>query len=128
MKRYGVALTLALCVWGASVEANEVGVGRYQIMKATETTAWRLDTKTGEIVACRFEEAGMVCGSTETAVARGKTSYQDYKAEKEADRKTRQAEELAFFERVIGIFKSLVAFFMEQEKASAVKMAPECPK
>jgi hypothetical protein len=122
------ALAVAIATALPAVAAEE-GAGRYQIMKATETTVWRLDTKTGEIVACQFEGSAMVCGSTDKAITRDKTTYDQYKAEKNADRQARQAEELAFFEKLVDIFKSLVAFFMEQERvATKAAAAPECPK
>ena len=102
---------------GSAPAAEDGAAGRFQIVKSTESTAWRLDTQTGEIVACRFNGDAMVCGSTDAAVSRGKTSYEDYKKEKAADRQAMREEELAFMERVIEMFKSVVAFFMEQERA-----------
>ena len=123
-----LALAATAPVSAADAPAEE-GAGRYQIMKATETTVWRLDTKTGEIVACQFEGTAMICGSTDKAITRDKTTLEQYKAEKKADRQAQQAEELAFFEKLVDIFKSLVAFFMEQERvASKAAAAPECPK
>lgn len=112
-----VAVILVTFVAGSAI-AGDTAPGRYQIVKATETTAWRMDTQTGEIVACRFSGTAMICGSTEDAVKRGKTSYQDYKSEKAAERKAAREEDLAFMEKVFELFKGFVSFFMEQERAA----------
>ena len=119
-----IAITLT-AIGGAQADEG----GRYQIVKSTEATAWRLDTVTGEIVACRFEGDAMLCGSTETAVTREKTTMKEYKAEKTAERKAIREEELAFMERVIEMFKSVVGFFMEQERArdqTATTVSADC--
>lgn len=123
MKHLLPALLLLAAPALAQSEAPAAAGGRYQIVKATESAVWRLDTQTGEVVACRFEGTEMVCGSTATAITREKTSFKDYKAEKEAERRAQREDDLAFFEKAIDIFKKLVAFFMEQERAAQPRAA-----
>lgn len=128
---YRLVFALLLCAAPAlaQTDAPPAAAGRYQIVKATETAVWRLDTQTGEVVACRFEGAEMVCGSTATAVTGEKTSLKDYKAGKAAERRAEREEELAFFEKVIEIFKKLIAFFIEQDRAAQQPaLASDCKK
>ncbi|MEO5335846.1 MAG: hypothetical protein H7841_02985 [Magnetospirillum sp. WYHS-4] len=75
----GTALVLASLLMGVVVAAWSVtedgSAGRFQIVRANDTTAWRLDTWTGEVVPCRLSSAGMVCRTTQTASAKAKSHF-----------------------------------------------------
>ena len=111
----GLAFSLILGPAQAETDCPK-GESVYQIVKSTEDTAWRLNTRTGEIVACRFDGQAMVCGSTETAVVRPQGSYEDLKQEKKQDRADKMAEEMAMFDRFLAMAKSLLAMVMEFEE------------
>ena len=86
---------------------------RYQIVKATETMVWRLDRQSGDIVACQFDGAAMVCGAAAEAVTRPKSSYDELKrerareaAEERALKRAEREDALGF---ILGAMRSMVA-------------------
>ncbi len=84
----------------------------FQIVKATDTVAWRLNRKTGEIAVCKLDGDTMICSSSTTAVTKGQESYDAYKADKENSEKSRQAHEMAVLDRVMAFFKSMITLMM----------------
>lgn len=92
--------------------------GAYEIIKTTENVAWRLNKKTGEISACRFTGDTMTCASSEVAVVRPKTSFEDFKKEKKQDRAERQAEDLAMLDRLFAYFKKMLVTVKELEETA----------
>ncbi len=92
---------------------------RYQIVKATETTVWRLDRQSGDIVACQFDGAAMVCGAAAEAVTRPKSSYDELKreraretAEERALKRAEREDALGF---ILGAMRSMLAMAREFE-------------
>ncbi len=105
-----MASAIILSVPTFPVLASETG--DFQIVKATETVAWRLNRKTGEIAVCKLDGDTMICSSSTTAVTKGQESYDTYKADKENSEKSRQAHEMAVLDRVMAFFKSMVTLMM----------------
>ena len=99
-----------LAVPVADTHAQETG--DFQIVKATETVAWRLNKKTGEIAVCKLDGDTMVCSSSTSAVTKGEQSYDAYKTDKENTEKSRQAHEMAVLDKVMSFFKSMIALMM----------------
>jgi hypothetical protein len=67
----GTALVLASLMMGVVVAALGVtgdSPNRFQIVRASDTMAWRLDTWTGEVDPCRrLVDGGMRCEPARTA-------------------------------------------------------------
>jgi len=101
-----VVLTLPVVV------AHAQETGDFQIVKATETVAWRLNRKTGEIAVCKLDDDTMICSSSSSAVTKGPQTYDAYKADKEHTEKSRQAHEMAVLDKVMSFFKSMVTLMM----------------
>jgi hypothetical protein len=84
--------------------SGEEPPGRFEILRANEDTLWRLDTASGEISACRFAEATLVCGSSEGGQVAPEVQRQ---LQREAERQ-RRTDELDFAERIFGLFQRFV--------------------
>jgi len=102
----GTAFLISFSKTGALAEE-----GVFEIIKATENVAWRLNKKTGEISACRFTGDAMTCASSDTAVVRPKPSVEDLKKEQKKERAEKQDEEMAMLERLFAYFKKLMSSF-----------------
>lgn len=114
--RVATAFILATALLCALPKASPLALeGDYEIIKATENVAWRLNKKTGEISACRFTGDAMTCASSNTAVIRPKTSLEDLKNEQKRERAERQEEEMAMLERLFAYFKMLISTVKEME-------------
>jgi hypothetical protein len=92
---------------------------RYHIVKATETTVWRLDRQSGDIVACQFDGAAMVCGAAAEAVTRPKSSYDELKRERAREaaeeRALKRAEREDTLSFILGAMRSMLAMAREFE-------------
>ena len=47
--------------WTGSLRAAQVPTGTYQLDAASETEAWRIDVRTGEVWVCRSPGTDVVC-------------------------------------------------------------------
>ena len=109
-----IAVTAAMAVPATPSWGQENG--DYQIVKATETVAWRLNRKTGEIAVCRLDGDTMICSSSTSAVTKGQQSYDAYKSDKENSEQTRQAHEMAVLDKVMNFFKSMITLMMDNSE------------
>jgi hypothetical protein len=89
--------------------------GDFQIVKATETVAWRLNRKSGEIAVCKLDGDTMLCSSSTTAVTKGQESYDAYKTDKQNSEKNRQDHEMAVLDKVMDFFKTIMTLMMGNE-------------
>lgn len=118
----GVLAAFSLC---ALLKAEALAAdGDYEIIKATENVAWRLNKKTGEISACRFTGDAMTCASSDSAAIRPKTSLEELRKEQKKERAERQEEEMAMLERLFAYFKMLLASVKEMEQELKAKDKP----
>lgn len=97
--------------------------GRYQIFKDKKGNIWRLDTRSGNMVACKFVDGTMLCGSEDEAVKRGDTSYQEYqkeqrrkRAQERRDKQLEREQELAFVERVMTMVMDFIRSMAAMER------------
>jgi len=104
---------------GRASTAPTAAEHRFQIVKATETTVWRLDRQSGDIVACQFDGAAMVCGASAEAVTRPKSSYDELKRERAREAAEERALKRAARENalsfILGAMRSMMAMAREFE-------------
>ncbi len=94
-----------------SAEGTRDGI--YQIVKATDSRVWRLNTQTGEIAVCTLDGENLVCTTTSDAADVPKKSYEQIAAERKAEEQKRQAEYQAQQERELKIIDKILALFRE---------------
>ena len=89
--------------------------GVFQIVKATNSRVWRLNTQTGEIAVCDLSGENLVCATSANAADVPKKSYAEIEAEREAVAKAaadkQQAErttELKFLDRILAMVRELI--------------------
>ena len=89
--------------------------GVFQIVKATNSWVWRLNTQTGEIAVCDLSGENLVCTTSANAADVPKKSYAEIEAEREAVAKAaadkQQAErttELKFLDRILAMVRELI--------------------
>ncbi len=117
--RFIIAITIGTLVISAAPLDNALAEeSNYEIIKATENVAWRLNKKTGEISACRFNGETMTCASSDSAVIRPKTSFEEFKKEKEKERAERRADDMAMFDYFLAYFKKFIKTAKELENAN----------
>jgi len=104
---------------GRASTAPTAAEHRFQIVKATETTVWRLDRQSGDIVACQFDGAAMVCGAPGEAVTWPKSSYDELKRERAREAAEERALKRAARENalsfILGAMRSMMAMAREFE-------------
>jgi len=89
--------------------------GVFQIVKATDSRVWRLNTQTGEIAVCDLSGENLVCTTSANAADVPKRSYAEIEAEREAAAKVatdkQQAErttELKFLDKILAMVRELI--------------------
>jgi len=89
--------------------------GVYQIVKATDSRVWRLNTQTGEIAVCDLSGENLVCATSANAADVPKKSYAEIEAEREAAAKAAAEEEqakrtmeLKFLDKILAIFREML--------------------
>ena len=89
--------------------------GVFQIVKATDSRVWRLNTQTGEIAVCDLSGENLVCATSANAADVPKKSYAEIEAEREAAAKAaadkQQAErttELKFLDKILAMVRELI--------------------
>ncbi len=92
---------------------------RYQIVRATEHRVWRLDKASGEITVCKLQRDRMMCANSTDAVVAPKRSYEDLQAERAAKKARDRDTQIATLDRMLMLFRELVAYSIEQENANA---------
>lgn len=97
--------------------------GDYQIVRANETTVWRLNRKTGEMTVCRLVKEAMVCTSSKNAAKAPPKTYEELEAERKRAAAERKAEQIATLDRFLGIFREL--FVTGIERGGAPKPGEE---
>ncbi|MCK5778188.1 MAG: hypothetical protein KAH11_05310 [Rhodospirillales bacterium] len=106
-----VLLFAAPVAHAQSAEGTRDGI--YQIVKATDSRVWRLNTQTGEIAVCTLDGENLVCTTTSDAADVPKKSYEQIAAERKAEEQKRQAEYQAQQERELKIIDKILALFRE---------------
>lgn len=129
MQRF-FGLTAAVLAFGSILSAGAHAQdtktdGVYQIMKATETRVWRLNTQTGEIAVCDLSGENLVCTTTTDAAAVPKKSYEEIEAERKAemeaaDKKAAEdrARELKFLDKILAFIRELIQTALGQSPSS----------
>ncbi len=120
-----VLLTIGATLSTAAHAQDTKTDGVYQIMKATETRVWRLNTQTGEIAVCDLSGNNLVCTNTTDAAAVPKKSYEEIEAERKAemeaaDRKAAEdrARELKFLDKILAFVRELIQTALGQSPSS----------
>lgn len=126
MKTFLLMTALVMCATGATaqtVEATRDGV--YQIVKATDSRVWRLNTETGEIAVCSLEGENLVCTTSTDAADVPKKSYEQIEAERKAAEEAAKAKyeadrerELKFLDKILALFRELLATAMGKSDGS----------
>lgn len=75
--------TVLVALFAASASAEAPDGQTYQIIKATDSRVWRLNTETGEIAVCTLDGEQLVCTSSAQAVTPPAKSYAELEAERE---------------------------------------------
>ncbi len=117
------AFTLGTKSIAAQAPTEREGV--FQIMKATETRVWRLNTQTGEIAVCDLQGDNLICtNSTAAAEAPAKT-YAEIEAERAAQaeaeaaaREEQRAQDLKMLDRILDLIKEFIATALGQGATS----------
>ena len=91
---------------------------RYQIIRATEQRVWRLDKTSGEITVCALEHDRMVCAKSTDAAVAPKRSYEQLAEERRAKKAQDRDAQIAMLDRMLNMFRELVAYSIEQENAT----------
>lgn len=81
--------------------------GDYQIVRANDTTVWRLNRKTGEMTVCRLVTDSMVCTSSKNAAKAPPKTYEQLEAERKRADAERKDKQIATMDRFLGIFREL---------------------
>ncbi len=109
----GLALALAMTVSSPAARATEDA--RFEIVKATDTRVWRLDKQSGEIAVCTLEGENLFCTTTSAAVDAPQMTYEEWDAKKkleqaeaDAERKAERERNLAFFDKMLDLFRSFM--------------------
>lgn len=114
----GIAIAVAIVASVALVtfaDRDGTALPTYQLQRLADGSILRLDTRTGEVVACRLQDRRMVCASSETA-----TRLPQVSAEEMADREDRrerrdQEDRLAMFDKFIELFERMIRLAREAE-------------
>ena len=110
-----LAAVLVAVTLGSASAVHAEGLGStYQIVKATESRVWRLNTHTGEIAVCSLQGEQLLCTSSAQAITPPAKSYAELQAEREAqalrdaERKQEKRERnLAMLTLMFNAFKDL---------------------
>ena len=92
---------------------------RYQIVRSTEHRVWRLDKVSGEITMCSLQRDRMVCANSSNALVAPKRSYEELAQERQAKKAQERDAQIAMLDRMLMLFRELVASSIEREAASA---------
>lgn len=122
-----MALMTALGTAGAAHAQSAEGTrdGVYQIVKATESRVWRLNTQTGEIAVCELAGENLVCTTTSDAAEVPKKSYAEIEAERtraqeaaDAEREAKREQELRFLDKILALFREMLATALGKSEGS----------
>jgi hypothetical protein len=112
MRRGLLASLFTLTLLSAPIQAQ--GESTYQIVKATDSRVWRLNTTTGEIAVCTLGDEQLVCTSSTQAASPPAKSYAELEAEREQQaaleaqqREERRKRSLAMLDRMLSVFREL---------------------
>jgi hypothetical protein len=101
------------CAGAVSADAIE---STYQIVRATDSRVWRLNTRSGEIAVCSLDGEQLVCNSSERAIAPPTKTYAELEGERQAlkdlemeRRAEKRKRSLAMLDRMLSAFRSLAA-------------------
>ncbi len=123
-------LTMGGAVPAFAAETTETAAGHYQIIKATDNRVWRLNRQTGEIAVCTLDGGGaaLVCMNSDESVKPPIKDFAELEAARKAaatDAKTQRKEDLsrdlAFLDRMVESFKSIIKAAMEHDQDSVAR-------
>lgn len=127
----GIAIAVAIVASVALVtfaDRDRSAPPVYQLQRLADGSILRLDTRTGEVVACRLQDGRMVCASSESA-----TQLPQMTAEEMADRDDRrerreQEDRMAMFDKFIDLFERMIRLAREAERrGESGDAAPAAP-
>ncbi|MBO6519380.1 MAG: hypothetical protein JJ900_00705 [Rhodospirillales bacterium] len=114
-----IPVLLVLATPATAELAGSTRDGVYQIVKATDSRVWRLNTQTGEIAVCSLEGENLVCTTSTDAADVPKKSYEQIEAERKAAEEAAKAKyeadrerELKFLDKILALFRELLATAM----------------
>ncbi len=122
--RVYAALTAATILsLGSAATAQETQRdGVYQIMKATESQVWRLNTQTGEIAVCNLEGENLICTTSTDAAEVPQKTYAEIEADRaakaEADAQAREEQrqqDLALLDTILALVREFIATALGQQ-------------
>ena len=93
--------------------------GRYQIVQASPDRVWRLDTRPGVVSVCSLKGDRLVCTASSEAARPPERSYEELQAEERQQAEAEKEETLAILDRLIALFRELVAFVMSRDGGGA---------
>ena len=114
MRPFLAANLIIVALFTATASAETHGEQVYQIIKATDSRVWRLNTHTGEIAVCSLDGEQLICTSSVQAITPPALSYADLEAERqeqaqlEAQRRdAKRKRSLAMMNLMITAFRDL---------------------
>ena len=106
-----VVMTLG---YASATSADTQDSQTYQIIKATDSRVWRLNTRTGEIAVCSLDGEQLICTSSAQAISPPTKTYADLEAERREQeqldaqgREEKRARNLAMLSLMMNAFKDL---------------------
>jgi len=98
----------------AAAPADSTLEPTYQIVRATDSRVWRLNTRTGEIAVCSLDAEQLLCSSSNDAISPPARTYAELEAERQAQaalamqRKEEQRKRsLAMLDLMLNAFRGL---------------------
>jgi hypothetical protein len=115
---------IIIALFSTTASAERYGEQAYQIIKATDSRVWRLNTRTGEIAVCSLDGEQLICTSSNQAITPPAKSYAELDAERqeraqlEAQRRdAKRKRSLAMMDIMISAFRDLAVAGAQAEKS-----------
>ncbi|MHA1113457.1 MAG: hypothetical protein ACTSRY_03000 [Alphaproteobacteria bacterium] len=121
----GIAIGAAIVAGVALVKFSGNERPAYQLQRMEDGTTWRLDTRTGEVVACRLRDGRMICASSESATRLPRMSADEMADREERRERREQTDNMAMFDKFIELFERMIRLAREaEERAGPTATAP----
>ena len=107
-------LIVATLGYATATSADTQDSQTYQIIKATDSRVWRLNTQTGEIAVCSLDGEQLICTSSAQAISPPTKTYADLESERREQeqldaqgREEKRERSLAMLSIMMNAFKNL---------------------
>ena len=107
-------LIVATLGYATATSADTQDSQTYQIIKATDSRVWRLNTQTGEIAVCSLDGEQLICTSSAQAISPPTKTYADLESERREQeqldaqgREEKREPSLAMLSIMMNAFKNL---------------------